>query len=139
MSCLIDVENERLVFVNLIGNGNDGNYVYELLFSLESTEAWGEDWEVRPAAICCNIAPSEDSFDLRKVVTCPIKFDLAKKSGCFSMQDCTDGIIPLAWENIDDLEEYPEDGRVILRFGDTYERVEDKLGRRHIILFDSVK
>ena len=134
----LDKKVEKLAFVGRIGKGNDGNYVYELLFSMAIDEVWGEDWEVRPAGICGVIAPGEDTFDLRKVVTCPIRLDLAMNNSCFSMQDCTDDIIPLAWENIDDLDEYPDSGRLVLRFGETYANVEDKLARRGVFLMDSV-
>lgn len=129
---------EQLMFVNMIGTYSDSYYVYELLFTTKIDEAWGEDWDVRPAGICGHISPNDDSYDLRKVFMSQIKLDLAKNSSCFSMQDCTDNIIPLAWENLDEAEEYPDNGRIILHFGETYDDVDDTLAKRNIFLNDSL-
>lgn len=129
---------EQLMFVNMIGVYSDLYYVYELLFTGKIDEAWGEDWDVKPAGICGNILPNDDSYDLRKVFMTRIKLDLAKNNSCFSMQDCTDNIIPLAWENLDEVDEYPDNGRIILSFGATYQDVDDMLAKRGIFLNDSL-
>jgi hypothetical protein len=55
------------------------------------------------------------------------------------MQDSIDGIIPLAWENIDEYETYPDDGRLILRFGETYNDIEKKLKNKNIKLNNDEK
>ena len=50
------------------------------------------------------------------------------------MQDCIDGCIALAWENIDDYEEYPENGRLVFNFGEAFEDVERKFALRGVLL-----
>ena len=56
---------------------------------------------------------------------------VAQNNEQFSMWDATDGVIPLAWENIDGLEEYPEN-RLIFPFGIKLSEVNDKLYERDI-------
>lgn len=70
--------------------------------------------------------------DLVKVVKTEIKFDLAQKNACYSMQDCKDMIIPVVWENIDGYEEYPEKGRIVLHFGDDIETIKEIFDLRKI-------
>ena len=41
-----------------------------------------------------------------------------------------DGIIACAWEDISEYEEYPEPIRLVFKYGEKYEDVEDKLARR---------
>lgn len=62
-----------------------------------------------------------------------IKLDLARNCCCFTMQDCRDNIIALAYENLDDAEEYPEP-RIIIHFGDLIDDVEDLFAQRNILL-----
>jgi hypothetical protein len=49
------------------------------------------------------------------------------------MQDCKDGIIPIAWENIDGYDEYPEEGRIVLAFGVELKNVEQMLNKRSLM------
>jgi hypothetical protein len=62
-----------------------------------------------------------------------IKLDIARNCCCFTMQDCRDNIIALAYENLDDAEEYPEP-RIIIHFGDLIDEVEQLFAQRDIIL-----
>ena len=48
------------------------------------------------------------------------------------MQDCRDKIIALASENLDEAEEYPEEGRIIIHFGDKIDDVEQMLAKRNL-------
>ena len=69
-------------------------------------------------------------ISLTRRLTTIIPFGLAQKNSCFSMQDCVDGIISLAWEDMSEYEEYPEPIRLIFSFGEKYDSVEDKLAQR---------
>jgi hypothetical protein len=42
----------------------------------------------------------------------------------------------LAWENVDDYDEYPEDGRIFFRFGETLEDVENKLAVKNVLMIN---
>ena len=50
------------------------------------------------------------------------------------MQDCRDNIIALASENLEQAEEYPEDGRIVIHFGDLITDVEKMLAKRDLII-----
>jgi hypothetical protein len=52
------------------------------------------------------------------------------------MQDCMDGIIALAFENIDAYENYPDDGRIYFMFGESIDDVERKLAMKHILFIN---
>ena len=70
------------------------------------------------------------------IVKMKIKLDLIQDSCCFGFQDCTDGIIALAWENMDGYDEYPEEGRIFFRFGETLNEVESKLAVKNILMLN---
>jgi len=63
-----------------------------------------------------------------------IKLDLIQDNCCFSMSDCYDGIISLGWENIDAYTEFPSDGRIFFKFGETLEEVERKLAVKNVVM-----
>ena len=73
--------------------------------------------------------PADDMIATIKRLSTIIPFGLAQRNTCFSMQDCIDGVIALAWEDLSDYDEYPEP-RLIFQFGESFEEVEDKLARR---------
>ena len=120
-------------FINLIGKELDGLNQYELIFTAHPDEFWGENFNYKPAGVCNGLEP--DKKYIQKVVRIKtfINLDLIQDSGCFSMQDCMDGIVSLAYENLEGLEEYPEN-RLYLNFGEPYKDVERKLAVCHIIM-----
>ena len=65
-----------------------------------------------------------------------IKLDLIQNNCCFSISDCYDGVIALAWENMDDYDEYPEEGRIFFKFGETLEEVENKLAIKNVLMIN---
>lgn len=119
-----------LIYVNTIGKNSDSEYVYEFYFSENVETAWGCDWEVKPCVICNLEVPQKLVYDEIKILKTNTILDLAQKNSCFSYLDCKDGILPVAWENIDDADEYPEDGRFIFPFGFEIQYVEQTLARR---------
>ena len=76
------------------------------------------------------------SANAKKIISVKtnIKFDLIQNSLCFSFKECMDGCVCLACENIDNYEEYPEDGRLVFSYGQSFDSVEDKLGAKKIFL-----
>ena len=125
-----------LGFIRLIGTEADGVYNYEFIFTNTIDEFWGENFEYKPCCLCNDLIPNDEYItEIHKIKT-KIKFDLVQDNCCFSMQDCMDGIISLAWENIDEYEEYPEDGRLVFNFGETYDEVERKLALKNILIID---
>jgi len=125
-----------LCFIRLIGEENDGYYRYEFIFTDNPDEVWGEDWEHKPIGLINNPMPSDDYITEIHIVKTKIKLDLIQNNMCFSMQDCLDGIVALAWQNIDELDAYPEDGRIYFMFGESLEDVERKLALKNILMIN---
>ena len=123
-----------LLFVRLIGEETGGVYRYEFMFTDNPDEAWGENWEYKPCCLVNDLMPSDEYISEVRIVKTKIKFDLIQDNCCFGMQDCLDGIVAVAFENIDDLEEYPDDGRLVFMFGETYEDVERKLATKGVLM-----
>lgn len=125
-----------LCFIRLIGEENDGYYRYEFIFTDNPDEVWGEDWEHKPIGLINNPIPSDDYLTEIHIVKTKIKLDLIQNNMCFSMQDCLDGIVALAWQNIDELDAYPEDGRIYFMFGESLEDVERKLALKNVLMIN---
>ena len=125
-----------LCFIRLIGEENDGYYRYEFIFTDNPDEVWGEDWEHKPIGLINNPIPSDDYLTEIHIVKTKIKLDLIQNNMCFSMQDCLDGIVALAWQNIDELDAYPEDGRIYFIFGESLEDVERKLALKNVLMIN---
>ena len=83
------------------------------------------------------LIPFEEYLTEIHTVKMKIKLDLIQDNCCFGFQDCADGIIALAWENIDGYDEYPEErGRLFFRFGETFNEVENKLAMKNILMIN---
>lgn len=130
-----DMNDYKVVYITLIGKNSDDKYVYNLHLSTEIEDTFSEGWGEKPA---CNISNdilmiSEDQYEYIKELKTDIKLDLAQDNCCFSMQDCRDNIVALASENLDEAEEYPEEGRIVIHFGDKIDDVEQMLAKRNLI------
>ena len=116
-----------LVYVIKMGKDPVGDNFYKLFFSENPEDVYSEGWAEKPA---CNQSPEQlmiDSsmYSYTAELRCDIELDLAQDNCCFTMQDCKDGIVAVASENLDNAEEYPEQGRVVLHFGDSFSDVEE--------------
>lgn len=123
-----------LGFINYIGSEMDGYNEYEFIFTLYPDEFWGENFNYKPAGICNGLEPNKEYIQRVIRVKTLIKLDLIQNSGCFSMQDCMDGVVSLAYQSLEGLDEYPEDGRLYFMFGEKFDDVERKLAMCHILL-----
>ena len=129
-------EDVRLGFIRLIGEESDGYYRYEFIFTNNIDEFWGDDFEQKPCCLVNNLTPKDEYITEIHTVKMKIKLDLIQNNCCFGFQDCTDGIIALAWENVDEYDEYPDDGRIFFRFGETVDDVERKLAVKNILMLN---
>jgi hypothetical protein len=122
-----------LIYVHVIGMDRKGVSMYEFIFSNTTDNIDGEDWDAIPASG----RPSPPHEDLVRRVgvltTDEITFHVIQESDSFSVWDAIDGVIALAWENMDDYVEYP-DSRTAFHFGDKIEDVEAKLYENDLIL-----
>ena len=119
-----------LIYIHEIGFDHEGKYFYEFIFSDSIDNIDGEGWDSYPASG----NPSSPNPDVIKQVG-KIELDnhllVAQDNEQFAMWDAIDGVIPLAWENIDGLEEYPQN-RLVFPFGMLSDEVADKLYERDI-------
>lgn len=116
---------EYIAFVDEIGRSVDGKYVYRLDFTYDPLSVWGDFFYIVPAVIVPDLQPDINSLSSTAKITTDRQLSIAKTNGCFSMQDCIDGIIGLCFFEIEDDDE--KRNKFCLRFGDTYEDVIEKL------------
>jgi hypothetical protein len=123
-----------LIYVNELGPNYKGDNIYEFIFS-NTTEVWGDDWDVTPASG----RPSPPNYEHIKKVgilkNSDIELNLIQNSDFFCVYDSIEDIIALAWEKSDSdyvIEENQK--RLVFRFGESVESVQDKLYERDIVL-----
>jgi hypothetical protein len=131
----MDTEDKKvyLCFINLVGKEEDGKYRYEFIFTDNPDECWSEGWNEKPAALINDLNVDEQYKTETHVIKTTIKLDLLQNNGCFSYSDATDGIVAIGWENIDEYDEYPQDGRIFFMFGESFDDVERKLAMKNIL------
>lgn len=127
-------EKLYLCFIRLIGEENDGYYRYEFIFTNDVDNVFGEDFDQKPACLVNNLMVDDEYITEIHIVKMKIKLDLIQDNCCFSISDCYDGIISIAWQSLEGLEEYPQDGRIFFKFGETIEEVENKLAIKNIVM-----
>lgn len=126
---------ESLIFINLVGKTHKGEYIYEFLFSdkIDIIEITGEDWDIEPA----NGKPSPPDMEYITdvgILKTKTVLELAQNSDTFSMIDVMDDVISIAWEKRNEEEDETYHKRLVFRFGDTKQQINDKLYERDLIL-----
>lgn len=126
------MENLYLIYVHKIGYNHENIYSYEFIFSDTVENIDGEGWDSYPAS--GNPEPPFEKLIIQ-VGKIDIESDLhvAQDNEQFSMYDALDNVIPLAWENIDGLDEYPEK-RMVFPFGMKIKKVADLLYERDVVM-----
>jgi len=119
------MKNLYLIYVNHVGKDYKGNYIYEFLFSDTTKNIDGENWDTFPAS--GRPEPPHENF-IKHVgkLESELKLDVVQNSDTFAVWDAIDGVIALAWENINAYDSYPEH-RLCFKFGESVEEVENKL------------
>ncbi len=122
-----------LCFIKYIGKDIEEYNNYEFLFTDNIDTFWGENFDVLPSCLCDELIPNEEDFNTKRFLRTKLNLTLIQDSCCHSFQDCADSIIALAYENISDYEEYPEDGRLVLHYGISMEETEDLLSNKGLV------
>jgi hypothetical protein len=119
----------NLIYVNGLGPNYKGDNLYEFIFS-DEIDVWGEYWESKPS----NGYPTPPELKYIKKVgvlrNTDIKLELIQNSDFFCMIDAMDDVVALAWET----EESEGQKRLVFRFGETEQKIKDKLYERDLIL-----
>ena len=132
---MIDENNTLMViYVLYVGKNTDNEYIYHLLISNDKEKTWAEGWENKPACVMRDLTPEDDMYEYIAELKTDLILDLAQDNCCFSMQDCRDNVVALASENLEEAEEYPEEARIVIHFGDTVDEVEKMLAKRDILI-----
>lgn len=128
--------DEVLIFVKPICKNTDQTYEYDLFFSNTPDIVWGVDWEVNTPGLVSTDEITPDSTTYNKVVRIKIPFPLktVQETYCYSMEYAIARIIALSWIDIENMEEYPEKGRMVLYFGDSFEHVKGVLSEFEIFI-----
>ena len=125
-----------LVFVNEVCRNTDQTYEYDLFFSDTPDIVWGVDWECNTPGLISpeEIVPEPSTYS--KVVRIKTTYPLrtVQETNCYSMEYAIARIIALSWIDIENMEEYPEKGRMVLYFGDTFEHVKGVLSDFEIFI-----
>lgn len=124
----------KVIYVLYIGKNAENDNIYHLLITDDSEKTWAEGWENVPAGIMRDLTPEDDMYEYIIEIKTELKLNLAQENTCFSMQDCRDNVIALASEDLSEAEEYPEDGRIVIHFGDFVNDVTKMLAKRDIII-----
>jgi hypothetical protein len=126
-------QNLKLVYVRPVTNGSDKmNYEYDFLFSETPEVVWGVDWNDNAPNLCGDISPEPSTYSVVKRVKSMIELKVIQENSCYSMEYAINRSVALAWLNLEGLEEYPEFGRMIFKFGDSYLDVEARLEAHNI-------
>lgn len=131
------MENNELYLVyaeriNYLPNSN-GLFEYELYFSETPEIAWGEDWNQQCPSACNkeNLRPESTTYNIIKRLESDVVLACVGDNSCFSIQDCSDNIIPCMWEDLSECIEYPSPIRLIFHFGESMTSIIDKLKQRN--------
>ncbi len=119
--------DEVLVYVRPAFKNTDGTFEYEFFFSETPDFVWGPFWDIDNPSINGDITPEESTYSTIRRVQTTLPLKTAEETSCYSMEYATYGILALAWIDIENLDEYPEHGRMTLHFGESFDSVQEKL------------
>ncbi len=114
---------EYLVYVKFVMKNEKNEYEYDLFFSETPEIVWGKDWDYQNPSICSDLTPDSTTYNEIKRLRSKLPIRTIEETSCYSLEYAISGAIALCWVDISDLEEYPESGRCVLHYNDTYETV----------------
>lgn len=118
---------EVLVYVKPMCKNTDGTYEYDFFFSDTPEYVWGADWDVDSPVSNGDLTPDSTTYTKTRRVKTNLPLKTLEETSCYSMEYATYGILALSWIDIENLDEYPEQGRLTMYFGETERAVEEKL------------
>lgn len=128
-----------LIYINKVGTNHKGEHLFEFLFSDSTNYDWDETWYESSVVTDKNDLTPDPSFIkfVGNIKTSELDLELIQDSGVFQVYNAVEGIVALGWEKLIDGDDYPEE-RLVFRFGDTLESVEEKLYSLDLV-FDKEK
>lgn len=124
----------KLVFVHKVGKDYNDDIIYQFIFTNNKNiaDVKGEDWDEFPSGGDPGL-PYKQYINKVGTLHSEVPFELIQDNESFFMWDAVDGLISLAWEDISEYEEYP-DNRVYFKYGEDIKDVEQKLLSRELKL-----
>ena len=116
-----------LAFVKPVCKNTDGTFEYDFFFTETPDFVWGPLWDESSPASNGDITPDSTTYSKIRRVKTTLPLKTAEETTCYSMEYAIYGVLALSWIDIENLEEYPEHGRLVMRFGETESEIEKKL------------
>ena len=120
---------EVLIYVKPVCKNTDGTFEYDFFFSDTPDFAWGPFWEIDSPANNGDLTPDSTTYSKIRRVRTNLPLKTAEETTCYSMEYATYGILALSWIDIENLDEYPEYGRLTMWFGEKESDIVDKLSK----------
>lgn len=122
----------RLIFVNEIGVDYKGQKQYEFIFST-SQEIDMDEWFIIPASASSRTKSPEIQYInlVGLLKNTNIDMELVQNSDYFGVIDAVDGVVALAWEKFDIMN---DDARLAFKFGESIDSVNKKLKNKGFAL-----
>ena len=118
---------EVLVYVKPICKNTNNTYEYDFFFSETPDFVWGPDWDINVPSSNGDMTPDSTTYSSVKRVKTTLPLKTLEETSCYAMEYAIYRIFALAWIDIENLDVYPENGRLTMYFGDTKKEIEDKL------------
>lgn len=125
-----------LVYVKPICKNVDKTYEYDFFFSETPEYVWGPDWDINCPASNGDLTPDSTTYSTVYRVKCDLPLKTLEETTCYSMEYATYGVFPLSWIDIENLDEYPEHGRLAMYFGESENDIIEKLNKYNWIFQD---
>jgi len=131
-SYLLESKKKYLIFVNEMGPNYLGNFMYEFIFGEDTVDVDGEEWGYEGKA-----EPPHKEYikSVGILENSKVNFKVIQKEESFTMYDAQEGIIGLAWESYEGMDEgFKSDKRLVFHYGEDETMVTDKLYARDMKL-----
>jgi hypothetical protein len=119
-------DNLQLVYIHNLGLNAENKFHYNFFFVPKDLTLCNESWQEDIAGLYNEKYVPDENTEIYSLIT-SIPLALITDNLCLGMKNAIDGIVALAWEDISDYEEYPEEGRLILYYGMSLKEVEELL------------
>ena len=109
-----------------------GNYMYEFIFGPNVVEVDGEEWGYEGKA-----EPPQQVYigKVGVLENSKVNFSVVQKHDSFTMYDAQEGVIALAWESYEGIdEEFKSKNRLVFHYGEDEKTVTERLYSRDMKL-----
>ena len=121
------MNNEVLVYVKPICKNTNGTYEYDFFFSSTPEYVWGPEWDINVPSSNGDITPDSTTYSKTRRVKTTLPLKTFEETSCYSMEYTIYRMFALCWIDIENLDEYPENGRLTMYFGEDEDKIVEKL------------